>query len=174
MNIILIGYRGSGKTTLGKQLAMRQWMKFVDLDEEVRKKFDNRSIADIWKTDGEKAFRETEVRAIEEVCRRSGQVVALGGGSLMEPAARRAVMESPGSVRIYLYCSPEELFKRLSLDDQTAANRPALTKLGGSLDEIRQVMADREPIYRAVADKVFDVTNLDAEKAVRYLIERCL
>ena len=173
-NIILIGYRGSGKTTLGKMIAKRQWMGFVDLDDEVRKQFDNKSIAEIWTTHGKKEWRRVEVEVAEKVCKKRGQVVALGGGTLMEPAAKRAVMEAPDAVRIYLYCSPEELHKRISGDPDSAENRPDLTELGGGVEEIEKVLAERESTYKGVADKVLDVTNLNPDNGVRYLIERCL
>ena len=94
MNIILIGYRGSGKTTLGKQLAMRQWLTFVDVDSEVCKRFDNASIADIWAKHGEPEWRRVEVEVTEDLCKKDGQVIALGGGTLLEPGARRAVMNA--------------------------------------------------------------------------------
>ncbi len=173
-NIILIGYRGSGKTTLGQMIAKRQWMGFVDLDDEVRKKFDNQSIAAIWTKHGEKEWRRVEVEVAEKICKKRGQVVALGGGTLMEPVARRAVMEAPDAVRIYLYCSPEELHRRISSDPGSCESRPDLTKLGGGIEEIEKVLAEREPTYKAVADKVLDVTHLNPDNGMRYLIERCL
>ncbi len=174
MNIILIGYRGSGKTTLGKMLANRQWLNFVDVDDQVRKRFDNATVAAIWETHGQQAWRDAEVQVTQELCAKDGQVIALGGGTLLEPAARRTVLEAQHANRIYLHCEPEELYDRIRQDPGSISNRPDLTQLGGGLDEIKQVLIEREPIYRAVADKVFDVTHLRPENALRYLIERCL
>ncbi len=174
VNVILIGYRGSGKTTLGKQVAMRQWLNFVDVDDEVRKRFNEGSIADIWAKRGEGEWRRVEVEVTEELCVKDGLVIALGGGTLLEPGARRAVLNAKDTVRIYLHCEPQELHRRISQDPKSTQDRPALTDLGGGIEEIEKVLAEREPIYRAVADKVFDVTNLRPDNGVRYLIERCL
>ena len=92
----------------------------------------------------------------------------------MQPAARAAVESAPNTVRIYLQCEPDVLFERIGCDRETAASRPNLTELGGDIEEIRTVLAEREPVYMAVADKVFDVTHLQPEDAVRYLIKLCL
>ena len=174
MNIILIGYRGCGKTTLGKQVAARQWLTFVDVDELVRKRFGYKTVTEIWAEQGESEWRRVEIEVATQLLSKSGQVIALGGGTLLEPAARRAVLEAPNVVRIYLYCEPEELHRRISSDSGSAQNRPPLTNLGGDLEEVRRVLRTRDPIYRAVADKVLDVTHLRPDNSVRYLIERCL
>jgi shikimate kinase len=174
MNIILIGYRGCGKTTLGKQVAQRQWLNFVDVDDETRKRFKGALVADIWAEHGEAEWRRAEVEVTQELCARDGLVIALGGGTLMEPQARRIVLEAQDAVRIYLHCEPQELHRRITQDASSTQGRPPLTDLGGGLEEIERVLAKREPVYRAVADKVFDVTHLRPDNSVRYLIERCL
>jgi shikimate kinase len=91
----------------------------------------------------------------------------------MQPGAREAVEQSDAK-RIYLYCEAPVLAARIEADAATAANRPSLTGQGGGLAEIEAVLAERDPVYRAVADEVFDVTHLNVEDGVRYLIERCL
>ena len=174
MNIILIGYRGCGKTTLGKQVAARQWLTFVDVDELVRKKFNHKTVAEIWAEQGESEWRRVEIEVTTQLLGKSGQVIALGGGTLLEPAARRAILEASDAVRIYLYCEAEELHRRIISDSSSAQNRPPLTNLGGDLEEVRRVLSRRDPIYRAAADKVLDVTHLRPDNSVRYLIERCL
>ncbi len=177
MNIVLMGYRGCGKSTLGKMLADRLWKTFVDVDRLVCAHFDNPSIADIWNTHGEPAWRREEVRITGEICAKDGQVIALGGGTLMQPGARQAVEAAKDTVRIYLFCETPELARRINADTQSAATRPSLTgKASGAanLDEITQVLALRDPVYRAVADKVFDVTHLPPADAVGHLIQRCL
>lgn len=174
MNVILIGYRGSGKTTLGRKLADQVWKDFVDTDAEVCKRFGAKTIRQIWEEHGEAAFRETESEVAAEVLQRDEQVVALGGGTLMRDAGRRAVEGAENAVRIYLKCKPEVLLERIQGDERTRAERPNLTGLGGGLEEVRAVLAEREPVYEAVADKVFDVTLLNPEDALGYLIRRCL
>ena len=173
MNIILFGYRGCGKSSMGRLLAEQLWKDFVDVDDEICRRFDGRSIAQIWQDHGEPAFRQVEVEVTRELCAGSDHVIALGGGTLMQPGAREAVEQSRG-VRIYLYCESEELHRRIANDPRTAATRPSLTNHGGGLDEIRAVLEVREPVYRQVADHVFDVTHLNVEDAVRYLIKKCM
>ena len=173
-NIILIGYRGSGKTTLGRLLADQLWKKFVDVDEVTCRKLGGRTIAQIWEQDGEPAWREAEIEVTKEVLAKKDQVIGLGGGTLMQPEAKRTVAEAPNAIRIYLKCEPQELFRRIANDTRSAATRPHLTGLGGGLEEIQQVLAQRDPVYQAVADHVFDVTMVDPEGGLRHLIKRCL
>jgi len=172
-NIILIGYRGSGKSSVGRKIADQVWKDFVDLDHEICRRFDGRTVAEVWATEGEPAYRAVEVEVTEHFCAKSGQVIALGGGTLMQPGAR-AVVEQADALRIYLRCDPEELHRRISADPQTAGLRPSLTGQGGGLEEINTVLAEREPVYRAVADVEFDVTFTDIDEAVRHVIARCL
>lgn len=174
MNIVLIGYRGCGKTTMGRLLAEQLWKTFVDVDDETCKRFGGATIAEIWQEHGESEWRRVETKVTGDLMSRSEHVIGLGGGSLMQPAARAAVESAPDTVRIYLQCEPQVLFERISSDTETTASRPNLTELGGSLEEISTVLAEREPVYRAVADKVLDVTHLQPEDAVRYLIKLCL
>ena len=174
MNIVLLGYRGSGKTTVGKKLAMQLWKDFVDTDDLVRKRFNGASIADIWQQHGEPAFREAECAVVAELMEKPDQVIALGGGSVMQPAAREAIEQATDAVRIYLQCDPPVLLQRLEADAATRADRPSLTNGGDTLSEIETVLAERDPVYRAVADHVLDVTRLQPDDAARHLIHRCL
>jgi shikimate kinase len=174
MNIVLIGYRGSGKTTVGRKLASQLWKTYVDTDAEVCKRLGGRTIADIWKTEGEAEFRRVECEVVEQVMRRPDQVIGLGGGTLMQERARAAVRAAADTVRIYLKCDPQTLHQRITADAQTAATRPNLTALGGGVQEITQMLAQREPVYLATADKTLDVSLLAPDDAVRHLIERCL
>ncbi len=173
MNIILIGYRGSGKTTIGRKLASQLWKTFVDTDDEVCKRFDNSTIAQIWDEHGERAFRDMEIQVTRELCDRDDLVIGLGGGTVLEAAARAAV-EAAQAIRIYLKCEPKELHQRISGDQQTAAQRPNLTALGGGVAEIEAVLDEREPVYEAVADHVFDVTHVTADEAVGHLVRMYL
>ncbi len=174
MNIILFGYRGSGKSTIGKLLADQLWKKFIDIDHEICKRFDNKSVAEIWQTDGEPRYREVEVEVTAEACAGDERVIALGGGTLMQAGTRQAVEQCANARRIYLTCDPKELHRRISADAQTSGMRPALTDKGGGLEEIEMMLAERGPVYEAVADSLFDVTHLTPEAAIGHLIKRCL
>lgn len=173
MNIILMGYRASGKTSIGRKLADQLWKPFVDLDDVVRQRFGGASIAEIWAEHGEPAFREAEAEAASQVCAKGDTVIALGGGTVMHPKARAAIVAAD-AVRIYLYAPAEVLAQRLAADTAGQTERPALTSQGGGLAEIQAVLAERDPVYREVADHVFDVTHLTVDDALRYLIKQCL
>ncbi len=172
-NVILFGYRGSGKTSIGRKLAHEIWKDFVDLDDLTRARFEDKTIAEIWEEFGEPAWREAEADAASQACSLKNHVIALGGGTLMIDGARETVKQAD-AVRIYLYCEASELARRIAGDARGAADRPSLTEHGGGLAEIEAVLAERDPVYRSVADKVFDVTHTDIPAAVRHMIKRCL
>ena len=172
MNIVLIGYRGCGKTTIGRKLANQLWKDFLDVDQEACRRFGIDSIAEIWDRYGESAWREMEVGVVQDAMRRDEQVIALGGGTLMQPGARDAIELAENTRRIYLYCQPQELNRRIEADPVSTATRPSLTVHGGGVEEIRAVLTEREPVYRAVADGEFEVTHVTPDEAVRHLVSR--
>ena len=173
MNVVLFGYRGSGKSTLGAALAAELRKSFADVDQEVCRRFGGLGIAEVWQRFGEPRFRAVEAEVAAELMARPGTVIALGGGTLMQSAVRAALAAAPGTVRIYLACQPEELYRRIHGDRATAAQRPSLTALGGGLDEVRAVLAQRDPVYRAAADHVLDVTELSPAQALAALLTLC-
>ncbi|MGB0768147.1 MAG: shikimate kinase [Phycisphaeraceae bacterium] len=172
MNIVLLGYRGSGKSTLGKKLANELWKDFVDLDDRTRSRFGDATIAEIWAEHGEAAFRQAEAEAVVACLAQDDQVVALGGGTLTTEAGRRAVASADDALRIYLSCSPDVLAKRIAGDQTTAAERPSLTGETDPAEEVVAVLAERDPVYRDAADIVFDVTHCSIDEAVRHLIAK--
>lgn len=161
MNIILIGYRGSGKTTVGKLLAEKLHRTFVDTDALLVARA-GKSIKEIFEAPppagGEKVFRDLESQIIAEVAAKDHQVIATGGGALLRPENAACVKRS-GKV-IYLAADAATLLARIQADPTTAANRPTLTQggiAGGSLAEIQSLLSVREPIYKAAADLIADV-----------------
>lgn len=172
MNIVLLGYRGSGKTSIGQKLAVELWKDFVDLDDATRARFNNLTIADIWEQYGEDAFRQAEADAAAELLAKDNQVIALGGGTLTTDAGKAAVQSADNATRIYLSCATDVLAQRIAGDATTAAERPSLTGDADPAAEVEQVLAQRDPVYREVADLVFDVTYCSIEEAARHLIAK--
>ena len=170
MNIVLLGYRGSGKTSIGKKLAVELWKDFIDLDDVTRDRFNGISIAEIWETYGEAGFRQAEAEAASEQFSKDGLVIATGGGILTHDAGKQAVVTAEHATRIYLNCSAEVLAQRIAGDAATAAERPSLTGDTDPAAEVQQVLEQRDPVYREVADVVFDVTYCSIDEAARHLI----
>jgi shikimate kinase len=146
-SIALIGYRGTGKTTVAQQLALRIAWDWVDADVEVELRA-GKSIAAIFADDGEEAFRDLESDVVESLCTRQRTIVAFGGGAILRERNRTAIARC-GAV-VWLQASVETIDHRLSEDATTATRRPNLTKSSGQ-QEIAEVLAARTPIYRACA-----------------------
>jgi shikimate kinase len=163
MNILLMGPRGCGKTTIGRCLAAALRRAFVDLDERVLERFPEKSVRDVWSAHGEPAWRAAEADALDEVLERSGQIVALGGGTPAVERARRRIESERRAGRafvVYLRCDGAELDRRLAAG---ADDRPPLA--GGD----RAAREQREPVYRALADLDLDVTGSRPERAAEAL-----
>ncbi|HEY8665275.1 MAG TPA: shikimate kinase [Tepidisphaeraceae bacterium] len=168
MSVVLIGYRGSGKTTIGRKLAERLWQKFVDVDDLIAASA-GKSIKEIFEQDGEDHFRDLEAQAVRNVSQLNDHVIGLGGGTLMRQESRRILKEA-GHRLIYLRCEPGTLLQRIQSDPQSAQTRPNLTALGGGIEEITHMLSQREPVYREVADAELDVTHLTPDEAVVHIV----
>ena len=168
MSTVLIGYRGSGKSSIGARLADRLWQKCVDTDAMIVAKA-GKSIAEIFQQDGEAKFRKLEAEAVREAAGMSDVVIALGGGAPLREENRRVIKEAGHRV-IYLKCEPDVLLKRIRSDPDTPQSRPSLTEFGGGIEEISKVLAEREPIYRQMADAELEVTYLTPDEAMVYIV----
>jgi shikimate kinase len=164
----LMGYRGCGKTTIGKRIADRLWARFVDIDDRIVKAAGGKSIRDIFLEYGEPYYRDIETECLREALKESDIILALGGGTIIRDE-NREMLKADGGKIIYLKCDPEELDRRIKADPNSALHRPSLTSLGGGIQEIRIKLAEREPLYREVMHCELDVTNLSPEEAVHYL-----
>lgn len=140
LNLILVGMPGSGKTTVGRNLAARLNRPFVDCDDEIERRA-GRTIPEIFASEGEATFRNLERQVIAEVCREKGQVVATGGGAVLRRDNVRAMRQN-GVVT---------LLER-SLDALPMDGRP----LSKSPEALKAMWAQREPRYRAAADITID------------------
>ena len=148
MNIYLIGYRGSGKTTIARQLATMLWWNWLDADPHLEQRA-GKSIREIFEAEGEAGFREREAKTVVELSAYSQLVVALGGGVVLREENRDKLKTSGKCV--WLKASPELLWSRIHADPTTSERRPNLTSQGG-LDEVRKLLAERTPLYEQCAD----------------------
>ena len=168
MLLTLIGYRATGKTTLARLLAQRLGCDWIDADVEIERRA-GKSIAQIFAQDGEPAFRDLEAEVIVELCRRPPLILAAGGGAPLRLESRQA-MRTGGKV-IWLKAAPTTIQARMSGDQTTADRRPNLTDQGG-LEEIVQLLARREPIYRQTAHLEVDTEQKGPEAIVNEILTR--
>ncbi len=165
-NLVLIGGRACGKTSVGRALAQVLQCPFVDLDEALAMEA-GRSIADIVAREGWPGFRRREKALVARYAVLSGQVLATGGGVVLDPE-NVTILREHGLV-IWLRADPATLGRRLRQDQGSQASRPSLT--GADPDaEMARVLAERQPLYRAAAHVSIDV----AELSISEIVERIL
>jgi len=163
VNVYLIGPRACGKTTLGRKLAAALKRPFVDTDRRIRLAT-GKTVAEIVEAGGWEAFREAESDALGEVAVFSGQVVSCGGGIVLRQENREILARG---VVLYLTAPVEVLAERL-LRNPENAQRPSLT--GAAIaDEVRQVLAERGPLYKELAH-----AELSSEQPLAALVEQSL
>jgi len=167
--IALIGYRATGKSTVGRILAERLDRPFADADREVEV-LSGRSIRSIFEQDGEPAFREVESQVLATLADRlsEGGIVATGGGAILLERNRR-VLRRFGFVA-WLTADAETLAHRLGSIRQEVEDRPPLTS-AGTLGEIAGVLESRTPLYREVADAEVSTVARDANQVASAVLE---
>ncbi len=148
--LFLIGYRGTGKSTVGRLIAAALGWEFLDADDRIEG-LAGKSVADIFATEGEAGFRDLESAVLAELCQQDQRVIATGGGVVQRPF-NRELLSTAGYVA-WLTASPETIWQRMQSDPATTARRPNLTT--GGLDEVVNLLAVREPLYRQVAHGTF-------------------
>lgn len=166
MNIVLIGYRGSGKSTVGRRLAARLKLKFVDIDDLIEAR-QGVAISDIVKSHGWGHFRKLERSAIEEISNEDHLVIAPGGGAVLDTDNVEALRNN-GFI-IWLKAGKQTLLRRLNQDPGTGGRRPTLTGKGTS-EELKEVMSLREPIYERVSEIQIDTSMIDVETVVERVL----
>jgi len=162
MNLVLIGYRGSGKSAVGRRLAVRLKMKFVDTDDFLEER-QGIPIADIVKSRGWGHFRKLENNVIGEISTKDHLIIAPGGGAVLDTDNVKALKRN-GTI-IWLKANRETLLKRMNQDPGTNARRPTLTGRG-TLEELQEVMSLREPLYEKASQIQIDTSTLDVEAVV--------
>jgi shikimate kinase len=173
MKVILIGYRGCGKTSVGKRIAQAKKLAYVDVDDVTCQHIGCDSIAKIWADHGEPYWRENEVAVTQQLCSQDNLVIGLGGGTLMQDGARQAIEAATDTIRIYLKASPEVLYQRITGDIRSSETRPSLTAMGGGLDEVIHMLEKREPTYEAVADVVLQISDMDLDQVTAAVLKVC-
>jgi shikimate kinase len=151
MNLILIGARGSGKSTIGRILAQRLGCSYFDSDDEIEARA-GKSIAEIFAAEGETGFRDRETQVVAELAAQDRAVIAVGGGAVVRHENRQAIA---GARVVWLTATPATLWRRIEADAATASRRPRLSPDGGITELIATLDARRE-VYRRCAHLVVD------------------
>ncbi|MEX0718894.1 MAG: shikimate kinase [Planctomycetaceae bacterium] len=167
MPVTLIGYRGSGKTSVAAPLAARLGWEWIDADAEIEARA-GMSIREIFENEGEPGFRRRERAVMHELLARDELVIAAGGGAVLDPATR-AEMRAAGPV-VWLKAPVELLEQRIAADPSTSARRPNLTSSGGR-EEIERLLAEREPQYRECARHVVETQNRTIDEVVAQIMQ---
>jgi len=163
-NLVLIGYRGTGKSMVGKTLARRLQRRLVSTDAEVVKRA-ALSIPDIVKQFGWEHFRDLESAVCREVAAEMQMIIDTGGGAILRPE-NVEVLRGTGTL-VWLTATVETITRRIGGDTQ----RPSLTGTKSFTDEIREVLTERTPKYQAAAHHVVSTDGLStAEVAERILV----
>jgi len=170
-NIFLIGPMGSGKTSLGRRIAPRFDLEFIDLDEELERRC-GVEVAVIFDIEGEEGFRARERDLLAEIAAGRGRLVATGGGSVLDALNRSAIRDH--GIAVWLRTTVEQQLARLERDKR----RPLLAAPDRD-QRLRRMAAERDPIYAELADVVFTSKNrpltqmADAlERTIRDWLER--
>jgi shikimate kinase len=149
MNVVLIGYRGTGKSTVGKMVASRLNRERLSTDVEVVK-LAGQSIPQIVEQHGWEHFRDLETKICQDLAGKDGLVIDTGGGAILR-SQNVAVLKRTGTL-FWLTASVETIAKRIGSDTQ----RPSLTGTKSFVDEIQDVLCERMPKYQAAADHVIE------------------
>jgi len=156
-NLFLVGLPGAGKSTLGRQLARRLHLRFVDADAELEQRL-GVSIPTIFEIEGESGFRDREEATLAELTQLTGVVLSTGGGVVLRPGNRTRLKEN-GTV-IYLHADPAILWERV----RHSRNRPLLQSIDPRA-RLASLYAERDALYREVADHVLES---DRDEVLRF------
>lgn len=166
MVITLIGYRGTGKSTVAPVLAERLDWRCVDSDTIIEAR-EGKPIRQIFAEGGEPRFRRIEREVMSVLLEGHGTVIAAGGGAILNEATRRDI-RAAGPV-VWLKASAETIMSRMESDAATSDRRPNLTATGGRR-EVDRLLAVREPLYRECADLIVDTDGRDVGPIVDEIV----
>jgi shikimate kinase len=164
-NVILIGFMGCGKTTIGYKLSYRLRKAVIDTDKEIEKE-EKRSISDIFAADGEEYFREQETAYLRRLTKTvNNKIISVGGGLPMREI-NRELMHQLGQV-VYLRAAAETIYQRVKND----TTRPLLQG-DNPQEKIKALLAERKEKYESAADIIVDVDGKEFEQIVNEIAER--
>lgn len=165
--VVLTGFMGSGKTTVGRVVAERLGWRFVDLDDAVSRR-ERRTVPQIFAESGEAAFREAEVRALAQELEGTRVVIALGGGAPGTPAIRELLAAAHRSAVVHLHAPFAVLYERCAKQarDPSATERPLLADTSAAEQRYR----DRQAIYSAIAQHTFNVEAASAAQVAEAIV----
>ena len=167
MNVVLVGFRGAGKSTVGQLLAERMGREFIDCDTFIENRT-HLTIREIFERHGESHFRTLESEAIAELGKLDGKVIATGGGAVLK-YQNMQVFKRAGATVFFLQVSPETAYDRIQGDPASRARRPALTDKDPAT-EIREQITLRMPYYLRAADLVVPVDARTVEDVVKEIL----
>ncbi len=165
MHLYLTGYRGSGKSTVAAALSLEMGVPAIDLDQQIVQSA-GKPIAEIFAQEGESTFRDLESAALAALPA-DPAVIALGGGAILRPHNRRQIGER--GCCVWLVAQPATLAERIMADQQAGAARPSLTGRP-PVDEVAEVLRQREPLYRQVADHQVSVDQRPLDEVVEDIL----
>lgn len=163
--ILLTGYRGTGKSSIGKILADLLGFDFIDTDLAIEKR-QGESIAEMVGRGGWDTFRRKEEDLLRELARRKNIVIASGGGSVMHEKAWKKLREN--ALAVWLTVDIKTICQRLSADSNTDDQRPALTEMG-TMDEISMVLSERQPLYKKSSDLTINTEGKTPEEVAEVI-----
>ncbi|MBD0316123.1 MAG: shikimate kinase [Nitrospiraceae bacterium] len=166
MNIVLIGYRGTGKSTVGRVLAGRLGRQLMSTDAEVVKRA-GQTIPEIVAQHGWEHFRDLESQVCQDLAGHEGLVIDTGGGAILRPENVEALRKT--GTLVWLTASVPTITRRIGGDTQ----RPSLTGVKSFVDEIKDVLQDRWPKYQAAAHHVVSTDDQSIERIVEEIVARC-
>ena len=162
MKLALVGLPGSGKSTVGRQLARRLSVPFTDSDHVIEQRI-GCSIRDFFEREGEAAFRDIEESVIRELVEAPAGVLATGGGAVLRPANRECLRQATSV--IYLRSTPEEVFRRVRHDGA----RPLL-QVADPLSRLRALYEQRDPLYRETAHFIIETGRPSVPTLVNMIV----
>ncbi len=167
MQVRLIGYRCSGKSSVGRALALELGVPFWDTDRVLESRA-GKSIQDVVAYEGWGSFRAMEREVLMGLLEMDPAVLALGGGAVLDPLNRVAL--SRQGLNVWLVAGAQTILERMAQDPESTLRRPALTCLGPE-QEVRRLLREREPLYREVAHVRVYTDHRPVDKLVREILE---